>query len=46
MSQASLHRVLDEKAAVDEKIRELGTFLNSPEANKVNTAERYWWSTN
>jgi hypothetical protein len=34
--------VMDEKAAVDQKILELGSFLNSPEANKVKSAERYW----
>lgn len=42
MVQIPVQRVLDEKSDVDEKIRELGAFLNSPEANNLKMAERYW----
>lgn len=42
MTHASQQRVIDEKAALDENIQRLGAFLNSPESNQVNMAERYW----
>lgn len=42
MTHAYQQRVIDEKAALDGNIQRLGAFLNSPESNQVNMAERYW----
>lgn len=42
MTHAYQQMVIDEKGALDENIQRLGAFLNSPESNQVNMAERYW----
>lgn len=40
--QAYQQRVIAEKSALDDNIKKLGSFLNSPESNNAAAAERYW----